>query len=708
MRAVLPLLPLLLAANARTEDLPAFGYPDSAAAQEHWQPMAGSPPVRAETLADGSTCLVLEAVYAKEGERCGWDWHAPLDLSQAGRVAFEVSCDRPGLVRTIGMYFGTANGWYPTYWLAPRESWGLRSFGLERFGREGEPDGWDKVTTFRFSAWGAAPGKCTFRLRRMRTLSPDPAENLLRNGSFEVPGVGVPYGWGSGHWGVGDLPWAADMDLWRRHFHLDATVAHDGKASLCLDNKTDLPLLRAVSVWLAPPWGKAQQDVPKYTLSAWLRSDQERLPVMLGAVKVEVGRDWVQGVARGVAFAGGAAVTIAPQAPGKLWIDAVQVQRCPEPTPEFHPQPDDEALNVCEADVDWSPPRRTAEVAAGRTVTGPTPPAPVRIDEHGRFLVGGRPYLMHSFGLEFVRNLDILDLVARSGFADVCIQVQPGVSPAELRGYLDRCERVGLRLIPWLDGRIPREQFGEMVRTLKDHPALLCWYVMDEPSGEAGLAEAAARLRLCKELDPGHPAFINYLSDRLTQQAGDLFSTDVYPIPHGRPTDAIQSVATMKTAADKRHAPVWMWLQGTGYAYWMDREPTPRELSCMVYGSLIAGARGIYWFAQVPRTKECFAEMRALCVELDTLAPVLGSLDPAPATTCDAASVMCRAYREDGRTWVLAVNTTGNPVAAGFALAGAAGDVAVVFEGRRVPAQAGAWRDELGPYERHVYRLAGQ
>ena len=40
--------------------------------------------------------------------------------------------------------------------------------------------------------------------------------------------------------------------------------------------------------------------------------------------------------------------------------------------------------------------------------------------------------------------------------------------------------------------------------------------------------------------------------------------------------------------ADWLTKPVWMWLQGTGYAYWMDREPTPRELSCMVYGSLIA------------------------------------------------------------------------------------------------------------------------
>jgi hypothetical protein len=148
-----------------------------------------------------------------------------------------------------------------------------------------------------------------------------------------------------------------------------------------------------------------------------------------------------------------------------------------------------------------------------------------------------------------------------------------------------------------------------------------------------------------------------------------------------------------------------MWLQGTGYAYWMDREPTPRELSCMVYGSLIAGARGIYWFAQIPRSQECWAEMRAMAVEMAQLAPVLGSAAAAPAVKHEVPGLMAQAYSYRGETWVLAVNTDRTPKTAKLTVAGAAKGAEVVFEGRRLPVKGGHWGDTFGPYERHVYRL---
>jgi hypothetical protein len=199
---------------------------------------------------------------------------------------------------------------------------------------------------------------------------------------------------------------------------------------------------------------------------------------------------------------------------------------------------------------------------------------------------------------------------------------------------------------------------------------------------------------------------VNYLPDRLENQTGDIYSTDVYPIPHSTPMAAIDAVRRMVAAATKEHKPVWMWLQGTGNAYWMAREPTPRELSCMVYGSLLAGARGIYYFAQVPRTRECLAEMRALCVEVDALAPALQSPAPAPALRCDQSAVLAKAFAAADAIWVLAVNTQSQPCAARFELPAAAGAVAVVFEDREVAVAANGWRDEFGPYERHVYRLA--
>jgi hypothetical protein len=697
------LLSLVLVCCQAADVLEPFSYRDTESALRCWKPQFGSLPARAETLPDGSSCMAFDADFTAPNARACWDWTGKLDLSSAGRVAFQACSTNPGVAGTVALYFGTPGGWYGGFWSGLQESWTTRTLATTRFGIEGAPEGWDKITTVRFSVWASGPGKATFRVRNLRVLPRDPAENLLRNGSFEVPGP-FPYGWGSGHWGVGNLPWAADMDLFRRHFHQDTTAAREGRQSLCLDNTADLPLLKAQSVWVNLP-----RDCPAYVVSAWLRSDQDQLPVVLECngrqTTATASKEWVQAQLKGVQPGERVCVNIAPQAPGRLWVDCVQVQAVAEATAEFHASPEDEALMEREARVDWSPSRRTADIAAGRRITGPVQPATVAVDANGRFTVNGVPYLQHSLGLEFVSDLGMINVVADAGFRDITIEVRAGITTEQLRAIFDRCAEVGLRVIPWLDGNIPLERFSSHITTLRNHPALLCWYVYDEPSGDR-FAEADARYKLARELDPSHPALINYLSNRLQEQTGDIYSTDVYPIPHATPSTAIGAVAAMKAAAAKLNRPVWMWLQGTGYAYWMDREPTPRELSCMVYGSLIRGARGIYYFAQIPRTHECLAEMRALCVEMDALAPALGSLDPAPEVTCSAPTVLCKAFAVGGQWWVTAVNTSNAPMQANFTVSGAPGDADVLFEGRRVSVAGGKWSDDFGVYERHVYKLA--
>jgi hypothetical protein len=694
----------VITSTALCQDLLAFSYPDTETARAHWEPQFGSRPVTVEKQEDGKPCLVLEATFKAEKDRACWDWIAPLDLSEGGRLSFEVSGTGRDLIGTAIVYFGTPNGWYARSWGAGGEGWMRQVLSLDAFGTEGQPDGWDKVRRFRFSVWSSGPGATALRLRNLRVLPKDPGEGFLKNGSFEVPGVGVPYAWGSGHWGVGHMPWAADMDLWRERFRVDDSVAKDGAHSLVLHNTDDLPLLKAQSVWVTPPGADRT-----FVLSAWLKSDQAALPVTLScgsrSAKAEVGTEWMQASVAGMPHAEQMIATVAPQAAGKLWIDAVQLQALPEPTPEFHPAFVDEAIEARERLVDWTPPRRTADITAGRETRGPVKAAQVSIDEAGRVLLDGKPYIQHSLGLEFVDDLDVLNFVAKSGFRDVCVQVRPDLATEQLQAIFDRCAQVGLRIIPWLDGRMTREQFRQHIETLRNHPALLVWYVYDEPSGDR-FAEADARLLLAKELDPARPALINYLSDKLEGHMGDIYSTDVYPIPHGTPRGAIGAVRRMAEAAAPEHKPVWMWLQGTGYAYWMDREPTPRELSCMVYGSLIERARGIYYFAQIPRTKQCFSEMRALLVEVEALAPALGSLKRAPEVSCDNPSILCKAYVDGGACTVLALNTQAAACAATLSLAGQVTDAEVSFEGRTVRVDGGAWRDDFGPYERHVYRLS--
>ncbi|MGC9318162.1 MAG: hypothetical protein ACP5KN_09015 [Armatimonadota bacterium] len=688
---------------AEPQPLGAFSYESTEVAREEWVPQFDSQPVRVEQLDDGSTCLALDASFRERMDRVTWDWEHALDLSDVGYVSFEVSATRPEVAGTVGFYFGTENGWYARFLGSLSEQWRKITLRLDTFGEEGAPDGWDQIQHMRFAVWASGPGDAVFRLRNLQAIPRDPYENFLKNGSFEIPGVGVPYAWGSGHWGVGHLPWVADMDLWREHFFLDRSVAHHGESSLCIDNTADLPLLRAVSVWVTPP-----DSAESCVLSAWLRADREDLPVILRGggeqAQVEVGESWSQHALPGLEPATRMTMSIEPQAPGRLWIDAVQLQGTQGPSAAFHPCLSDERIAQREAEVDWSPPPRVEEIAAGRATTGPVEALPAAIDEHGRFLLGGEPYIQHSLGLEFISDLDVLDAVAANGFQDVTVQIREYVSTQRLQEIFDRCAELGLRIIPWLDRRIPRETLRQHIQTLRDHPALLVWYVYDEPSGE-GFEEAEARLEMAGELDPGRPAFINYLSNKLEDHAGDIYSTDVYPIPHATPMSAIGAVRRMHEGASAEAKPVWMWLQGTGYAYWMDREPSPRELSCMVYGSLIEGARGLYYFAQFPRTRQCLDEMRALLVEVDALEPWLTSLQEAPAAEVDDANVLTAAYRRGDELCVLAVNTLPEPREVRLSVPDANGAIAVMFEGRSLTPEGGAWTDHFGPYERHVYRL---
>ncbi len=686
--------------------LPIAAYSSTAAARKAWSPQFGSAPVRVERLPDGSRCLAFDVSFSKPGDRACWDWHGSLDLSSIGRVTFEIAATNGSVGATLGVYFGTPGGWYAAFRSAAiPDTWTPISLSLSSFKPEGRPAGWDKITTFRLSIWAASPGKATYRLRHFAALDADPAENFVKNGSFEIVAAGLPYAWGSGHWGLGHLPWATNPDLWRRHFRLDRSTSKHGRTSLRLDNTPDLPLLSAFSVWITPP-----PHIKTVAVSAWLKSDREALPVVIQCTntsrKFTVGRKWQQFVLAPVPARKRMTVIISPKAPGTLWIDAVQMQAGDAATADFHASAADVVIAAREKLTDWSAPARDAQTARGRSVSGPLPRNPTRcsVDRHGRFLLNGHPYLHHSLGLEFVSDLSIIDFIARSGFSDICIHFRPNLALPEIKKIFDRCAQNGLHLIPWLNRNIPRDQFAAIITALKGHPSLLAWYVYDEPHGE-GFAEAEARCKLAKQLDPNHPAFINYLSSKLQGHKGDIYSTDVYPIPHSTPMAAISAVEKMAAAAAPEHKPVWMWLQGTGYAYWMDREPSPRELSCMVYGSLIRGARGIYYFAQIPRSALCWAEMRAMCVEVARLAPVLYSLDSAPGLRCDDPAILCRAFRRADSVWVLAVNTSRQPRRARFTIDTSPRTVEVVFEDRTIRPSDRSWSDRFGQYERHVYRL---
>lgn len=167
----------------------------------------------------------------------------------------------------------------------------------------------------------------------------------------------------------------------------------------------------------------------------------------------------------------------------------------------------------------------------------------------------------------------------------------------------------------------------------------------------AGMLEGYHALR---KLDPAHPIWMNHAPrntiDDLAyfDRAADIVGCDIYPVPESpliRHSDlanrSLSSVGAytqrMQQAAPGK--PVWMVLQGTGWADFQTgftpeqlktlRRPRQDETRFMAYNAIVHGARGIlYWGSQfVEKDSPFWLELLDVVNELDGLQHVLSAPD---------------------------------------------------------------------------------
>ncbi len=197
------------------------------------------------------------------------------------------------------------------------------------------------------------------------------------------------------------------------------------------------------------------------------------------------------------------------------------------------------------------------------------------IDGRGRAIVDGRPFL--PIGL-FVGGcpVDHIDTIADSDFnclaAYSSLNLYHGARPtnsgqaaAAIRDVMDYLHQKNLKLIFSLqnvfdtDMRFARTQWHEItgpdeivravVPALKDHPALLSWYINDERP-LAFLPAVKQRRELVNSLDDTHPTWsLSMLFTMMYRYAptGDVLGCDPYPIhsPQPRHMDAVDLAGTM-------------------------------------------------------------------------------------------------------------------------------------------------------------------
>ena len=295
----------------------------------------------------------------------------------------------------------------------------------------------------------------------------------------------------------------------------------------------------------------------------------------------------------------------------------------------------------------------------------------VKIDLFSRsLLVDDEPFF--PIGLYWLRA-SLLGEVARLGFnsGDYFYKLQGEEIAALMDAAAD--DRIGvlLELSDFIRGREEpdRAAIEATVERYRQHPALLAWYIIDEPIETNVRPEDVEEIyRRIRELDPHHPVYLvnnrpHTYADYL--DGSDILAVDVYPVPRYPLTRVGKSVQAARwTSLDRK--PVWLVAQAFGGVEHWPRPPTAVELRNMVFQGLVHGARGILFYRYCGEEERAiqpsalWREVRTLAAELAELTPVLVTAEPEEEVIgTREVDVMLREYR--GAYYLFAVNLTRSP-----------------------------------------------
>ena len=610
--------------------------------------------------------------------------------------------------------------------------------------------------------------KSVFVLLFLLTLAGQASAVRVPNGGFEVPGEGaLPEGWQ-------EFPWTEDAQ--QAVCSRDETVAHSGTASLkafqtgespsarCWTRTSLRPGLHILSFWARTEEGKEAKARVFFGYREWWRlpvGDEWQqyhfsLPLKFPIAEAEIL----------LANATGAASTV--------WFDDVEITRAPFEQPRASVQRGEEGARFAvaisslrrlneplslqleallpgadgkprvapfsfdnrrgraEVNLDYLKPGMydfrysilcsedrkvlfTSEVTK-RDISSLPSLEPQRVstslagavalDLDGTCLVSGEPffpvgiYCYEPTAFEEVKELGFNTVVTHGNMEN-----------------LERCEELGLKVIGqiWPDSTSEgvAASTEEVVNGIKDSPALLAYYLWDEPdlnktSEEVVRLATAAAARA----DPYHPTFTTfYIPETFHRFARtvDIFAPDPYPIAfhNTRPMMMVSDWVDRAWAAARRGQSVFPVLQTFQAApYWL--LPTPEQLRCMAYLAVIHGAKAIIYYEYGgAKDTPLWDAFRPLNEEMKALSPVLlvGSASERFHVFPRQVGVDVLEKEHEGHLYIIAANTQDHPTEVQFKSRREQGTVEVMFEGRSLPLTDGAFLDSFPPYGVHVYRL---
>jgi hypothetical protein len=301
----------------------------------------------------------------------------------------------------------------------------------------------------------------------------------------------------------------------------------------------------------------------------------------------------------------------------------------------------------------------------------------------------------------------------------------------ERKAYMDRCAVLGMKVhynllsvsggggvgskIDGLGDDEKRERLIEEIKTFRDHPALLSWYISDEPNGTTVTPEQLEKIyRIVKEIDPWHPVSIVFMAPFITARkysdALDIVMADPYPIPD-HPVTLPGEVADQLRTEFRGKRPFWIVPQAFGGGELWSREPTIQEIRSMTWQSIINGATGIQYFVRqglnyFPKSSATWSECGRMAMEVAELTPWLLSDEEPLHVESYSKNVLVSSRIHNGQLIIMAVNKINEPVSTSFRITGLYnGKARVLFENRFIQVRGGLITDQISSFGSEVYLL---
>lgn len=300
--------------------------------------------------------------------------------------------------------------------------------------------------------------------------------------------------------------------------------------------------------------------------------------------------------------------------------------------------------------------------------------------------------------------------------------------------YMDRCARLGMKVHYNLlsvaggggvgSGRVigqkasrKRQRLIDEINEFKDHPALLAWYISDEPTGHGEHPDSLKQIyNLIKTLDPYHPISIVFMAPaqaRKYADAMDIVMADPYPVPN----QAVKIVGAVTRNLIKEfqgEKAVWIVPQAFGGGEWWAREPSSRELRAMTWLAVTEGATGIQYFVRhglngFPKSTASWGECGKMSLEIQEILQYLIKGESVEGFSCQDAGTRISVREYSGELLIICINEENLPkelhISSPFSLAGS--KIEVLYEDRLIQTNGIKITDIIDGYGVRVYRVSG-